>query len=343
VAWRVHHLAAMSARRKHSIEREGPFDPLPSQASWSQSSPSSSPFRRHSEVTPSDAQAALSRQELFGRSRATTSALSSPSRTDLMKAGGRISEVIAVESEKDKKWLRRRKMTRRRRVHSEASSGSGEEEEACQCGGKGPVEFLRRTITRMKQELDYVTPTKTSFGVTLSSNSKFIAGSIFTPGVVGCMLARGSYTPGISEVMMKLINPDASRHEPFVWQIRIPDHLVESRFEDLWFWLLREEGGPVFALGLYRMLQGQETRVEHDPPQGYVLTNPHKDVDLRREDTVYVLAPPAWACKKESEGVLVSGLQQYNAKSVSPLLLPTREPSHFLESLHEGCSPVAVA
>eukprot|EP00932_Pfiesteria_piscicida_P009254 SRR837773.19949.p1 GENE.SRR837773.19949~~SRR837773.19949.p1 ORF type:complete len:364 (-),score=39.53 SRR837773.19949:46-1008(-) len=144
-----------------------------------------------------------------------------------------------------------------------------------------------------------------SFGATVCGHPKVIAGQVFTPVSIGCMLARVSLNPGVLQVMQALAMPEA-RTDMFVWQIRAGRTREGKTYQECWRELLHDRDGPVLALGLYRLLREEEVANEDDPPVGFVMTNPRPEVPLREDDLIYAVGPTGWGRRMHQEGQLLN-------------------------------------
>eukprot|EP00747_Dinoflagellata_sp_TGD_P054032 gnl/TRDRNA2_/TRDRNA2_148788_c0_seq3.p1 gnl/TRDRNA2_/TRDRNA2_148788_c0~~gnl/TRDRNA2_/TRDRNA2_148788_c0_seq3.p1 ORF type:complete len:518 (-),score=89.99 gnl/TRDRNA2_/TRDRNA2_148788_c0_seq3:28-1581(-) len=144
---------------------------------------------------------------------------------------------------------------------------------------------------------------KPRFGFSLNNQSRYIAGQVYSPSAMGAMLARACYIPGIMEVMQVLIMPEAAG-DMFVWQILPTESMLNRKYGECWFELIRDPLGPALALGMYRFLTEAEELLEDDPPIGYVMTNPAPDTVVSSSDLIYVLASASWGRSMYQRGLI---------------------------------------
>mmetsp|Transcript_70146 Transcript_70146/g.157534 ORF Transcript_70146/g.157534 Transcript_70146/m.157534 type:complete len:1129 (+) Transcript_70146:79-3465(+) len=110
---------------------------------------------------------------------------------------------------------------------------------------------------------------------------RFASGALFSSSVLGALIARAYYTPGIVEVMEALVLNRKQTSYP--WQVSVPEEYANRTYGELLQGLLEQSG---LCLGLYRtMWEGASTSSK------YVLTNPDLNTIVKADDLVIVLGP----------------------------------------------------
>merc|ERR1712151_85083 len=129
---------------------------------------------------------------------------------------------------------------------------------------------------------------------------RYASGQIFTPQVLGSLLAHAFYTPGIVEVMQALITPDAEDANCNVpWQVHLSPEYHGLTYGELVPALTQDWATPLLPFGIYRSFE-----TEGNGNKGYVWTNPPEDTELLRTDMLYVLADQRFGKLAYSQGLL---------------------------------------
>jgi len=156
-------------------------------------------------------------------------------------------------------------------------------------------------------------PSPSSFQAKLCFEPLYISGRVFTSACIGSMLARGSYVPGIAEVIEALIMPQQSG--VYAWQIHARESMVGRDWSTCWKALFHDHDGPALALGIYRFLEPWEQSMEDSPPSGFVFTSPSPGTFIRADDLIYVLASEEWGHRAARDQCLYVGKRSATASS----------------------------
>ena len=113
----------------------------------------------------------------------------------------------------------------------------------------------------------------------------YAAGEVYISSIIDTLTCQAYYNPHICTIIQQLLTGGSQQrlHEKQsnLWQIRVPDDLVNKMFKELFIYLLEER--ELVALGLYRL---PDVRDNLYP---YVYTNPPPNCRLTPKDRVYVL------------------------------------------------------
>jgi len=140
-------------------------------------------------------------------------------------------------------------------------------------------------------------------------HQSYAAGHVFSPPLLGALLAQAYYTPGIMELMDALVLPNRRHQEVFPWQMPVPAPYVGKPYRELYRALASSGAGVMdsviesakdgkpdlvtflmdrshaLALGMYRT---------HAEGQSYVSTCPDPTIVLDSKDKIFVLASKEW-------------------------------------------------
>merc|ERR1712072_343056 len=125
---------------------------------------------------------------------------------------------------------------------------------------------------------------------------RFASGQIFTPHVLGAMVACEYRMPGIIEMTHILMapHPDHGNAESkprqtdksvsFLWQIRMKKEHDGATYAQVFSDLLRDTFNPALPLGILRNFDDEKMGL------GYVWTNPAPETRMLASDLIFVLA-----------------------------------------------------